>query len=46
MLQTYIDVLLIGVPLVLLATHWREAWAVLDRWFDRFELDRSSERDA
>jgi len=39
-LHTYITMLLIGVPLVLLATHWRDAWAALDRWFDRFDLER------
>lgn len=44
MLGTYIQLLLIGVPLVLLATHWREAWAVLDRWFERFELGSPGDR--
>jgi hypothetical protein len=41
MLGTYIQLLLVGVPLALLAAHWREAWAVLDRWFERFDFDRT-----
>ena len=34
-LDTYITCLLIGVPLVLLATHVREAWDFLDKAFAR-----------
>ena len=45
MLATYIQLLLIGVPLVLLATLWREAWSVLDRWFERFDLSTTARRD-
>ena len=41
MLATYIRLLLVGVPLVLLATHWRDAWAVLDRWFGDLDFRRS-----
>ena len=41
MLAIYIQLLLIGVPVVLLATHWRDAWAVLDRWFGDFDFRRS-----
>lgn len=41
MLATYIQLLLIGVPLVLLATHWRDAWSVLDRWFGDLDFRRS-----
>lgn len=44
-LATYIQILLVAVPLVLLAAHWREAWSVLDRWFDRFDLSPPTARD-
>ena len=33
--ETYINILLVGVPTVLLMTHWREAWDFLDGAFSK-----------
>lgn len=38
MLMGYIILLMAAVPLVFVATQWRDEGGQVDRWFERFEL--------